>query len=317
MVGYGKIGKDKHIQRWRCQACRTTFSCRRGTPLYYLKSNPAQVEMVLWFLAEGVDVSVLVRYTGRHEATVSRWLARAGSQSASWHRVLFQGLSLALVQMDELCVRVRGMDKRRWLWLAIDPVSKALPSLHLGARKAEDAYALVHDLKHRLAENCVPAFTTDGLRSYFYALTAHFGRWHTAVGARVAHWQVEATLLYGQLVKRRERRTVVFTTMRMVWGKRADLTLIQAAHGFSHCIQTAFIERVNLTLRQSIAPLTRKTWSLPRSEVHLLLHIEWGRGYYHFIRPHQSLRQRSPAMALDLTDHLWTVHEFVNTPLII
>jgi len=78
LVGYGKIGKGKNIQRWRCQACRTTFSCRRGTVLYYLKSDPAQVEQVLWFLAEGVDLSVLVRYTGRQEATVSRWLERAG-----------------------------------------------------------------------------------------------------------------------------------------------------------------------------------------------------------------------------------------------
>jgi IS1 family transposase/transposase-like protein len=317
LVGYGKIGKAKDIQRWRCQACRTTFSCRRGTPLYYLKSDPAQVALVLWFLAEGVDVSVLVRYTGRHDATVTRWLERAGRQSARWHGVLFQGLRLALVQMDELWVRVRGSDKRCWLWLAIDPVSKTLPSLRLGARKAEDAYALVHDLKRRLTPDCVPAFTTDGLRSYFYALTAHFGHWHSAVGARVAQWQVDATLLYGQLVKRRERRTVVFTTMRMVWGKRADLKRAQAAHGFSHCIQTAFIERVNLTLRQSIAPLTRKTWSLPRSEAHLLLHIEWGRGYYHLLRPHQSLRRRTPAMALNLTDHIWTIHEFVNTPLII
>jgi len=42
LVGYGKrkIGKRNDIQRWRCQRCRTTFSCRRGTLLYYLKSDP-------------------------------------------------------------------------------------------------------------------------------------------------------------------------------------------------------------------------------------------------------------------------------------
>ncbi len=317
LVGYGKIGKHKHIQRWRCQACGTTFSCRRGTLLYYLKSDPAQVDLVLWFLAEGVDISVMVRYTGRHEATVTRWLERAGQQSVRWHQVLFQGLNLALVQMDELCVRVRGIRDRGWLWLAIDPVSKAIPSLHLGARKAEDAYALVHDLKHRLPPGCVPAFTTDGLRSYFYALTAHFGHWHTPAGARVPHWLVEPGLLYGQLVKRRQRRHVVFTTMRMLCDKRAALTAIQAAYGLSHCIQTAFIERLNLTLRQSIAPLTRKTWSLPQSQAHLLLHVEWGRLYYHLLRPHQSLRQSTPAMALGLSDHVWTIHDFSATPLII
>jgi transposase-like protein len=64
LVGYGKRGKGQAIQRLRCQHCHTVFSCRRGTPLYYLKTDDAEVEMVLWFLAEGVDVSVMVRYTG-------------------------------------------------------------------------------------------------------------------------------------------------------------------------------------------------------------------------------------------------------------
>jgi hypothetical protein len=56
LVGYGKLGADQH-QRWRCQACGSTFSCRRGTLLYYLKSEPSQVELALWFLAEGADFS--------------------------------------------------------------------------------------------------------------------------------------------------------------------------------------------------------------------------------------------------------------------
>jgi len=136
-------------------------------------------------------------------------------------------------------------------------------------------------------------------------------------GTRASQWQVDNQLLYGQLVKRRKRHHVVFTTMRMLWGKRADLTARQAAHGLSNCIQSSFIERLNLTLRQSVAPLTRKTWSLAQSQTHLLLHVEWGRLYYHLLRPHQSLQQRTPAMALGLTDHVWTIYEFTHTPLII
>ena len=85
LVGYGTRGQHQAIQRLRCQACHTVFSCRRGTPLYYLKTDEAQVEMVLWFLAEGVDMSVMVRYTGYAEATIARWLARAGDHSQRWH----------------------------------------------------------------------------------------------------------------------------------------------------------------------------------------------------------------------------------------
>ena len=60
LVGNGKRGKNKTIQHLRCQSCLTDFSVRQGTPLYYLKTDPKRVEMVLWLLAEGVDISVMV-----------------------------------------------------------------------------------------------------------------------------------------------------------------------------------------------------------------------------------------------------------------
>jgi transposase InsO family protein len=66
-----------------------------------------------------------------------------------------------------------------------------------------------------------------------------------------------------------------------------------------------------------VSLLTRKTWSLPSSDAHLLLHVLWWRHYYHFLRPHQALGQRTPAMVLGLTDHVWSIHEFVTTPLIL
>ena len=70
--------------------------------------------------------------------------------------------------------------------------------------------------------------------------------------------------------------------------------------------------------------LARRTWSLAQSETHLLRHVQWWQAYYHLVRTHQSLalpglthrfRQRTPAMALGLTDHIWTVGEFLRTPL--
>ncbi len=228
----------------------------------------------------------------------------------------------ALVSAIRPCIK-----EARWLWLAIDPVSKVIPSLHLGGRKSVDAYALVHDLEQRLDGGCVPAFTTDGLRGYFYSITSHFGHWWRPKRARKDHWRVDGDLLYGQLVKRRISRKMKYTIMRMMWGKRRDLTRVQQRHGFTRNIQTAIVERVNLTFRQSIAPLTRKTWSLAQSEQHLLCHVEWFRLYYHLARPHSSLRERvdnpkrryrkrTPAMAAELTDHVWDVGEILRRPLI-
>jgi hypothetical protein len=153
LVGYGR---HNGIQRLKCQACAKVFTSRINTPLYYLKTDPKEVEFALWFLAEGVDVSVLVRYTGHSDATLARWLERMGSHSQGWHNLVFRNLVLKLVQMDELYTRVRATPSATWLWLVFDPVSKAIPALHIGGRTKEAAFVLVHDLKERLDPACVP-----------------------------------------------------------------------------------------------------------------------------------------------------------------
>jgi len=182
----------------------------------------------------------------------------------------------------------------------------------------------VHDLKLRLAEDCIPAFTSDGLRAYFFAITAHFGEW---VGGT---WVVSNLLAYGQLVKRRNKKRgdgKPFTITRMKGGKRWQLFQTLRELGFRETIQTAFIERVNLTIRQGIAPLSRRTWSLAKSQESLLIHVHWWRSFYHFSRPHQSLRikvpglkrryqERTPAMAAGFTDHVWAVGELLSLPLV-
>ena len=117
----------------------------------------------------------------------------------------------------------------------------------------------VHELKRRLHPSCVPAFTTDGLRAYFHAGMAHFGWWFRPPRARKDHWHVHDGLHHGQLVKRRQNRKVKYTFTRMLWGKRRDLYDSLVVHGFRRLIQTAFIERVNLTIRQGVSLLTRRT----------------------------------------------------------
>jgi IS1 family transposase len=281
--------------------------------------------MVLWFGAEGVDRSVMIRFTGHADATLARWLDRMGSHSQRWHNRLFRDLTFVVLQMDELYTRVRGIASPRWLWLAIDPVSKAIPSLHIGGRTKQDAFALTHDVHQRLLPDTVPAFTTDGLRTYFYAITAHFGSWFRPPRARKDQWQVSDELHHGMLIKRKHKNRKTITTTRMAYGKRAVLFNKLQQVGLRRLIQTAFIERVNLTFRQSVSSLSRRTWAYAQSEHYLLMHCEWFRAYYHFVRPHESLRvplhglkrryrQRTPAMALGLTDHIWSVSDLLHYP---
>jgi IS1 family transposase len=58
-------------------------------------------------------------------------------------------------------------------------------------------------------------------------------------------------------------------------GTREAFCRALVALGWSGRVNTAFVERVNLTLRQSVAALGRRTWSTARGTPHLAAHLEW------------------------------------------
>jgi len=71
LVGVGKHGQAERIQTFRCQACHSTFTARRYTPLYRLKTPSQQVAVVLSALVEGLDASAAERVFGYHQTTVT------------------------------------------------------------------------------------------------------------------------------------------------------------------------------------------------------------------------------------------------------
>jgi transposase-like protein len=175
----------------------------RNTPLYRLKTPSQQVAMVLSALAEGLDPSAASRVFGYCQATIMRWLTRAGKHAELFHEHSFHNLHIAHLQLDEIRTRLRSSSQVLWLWLALDPCTKLLPVLRLGPRTQNIAYSLIHSLRQILAPGCHPIFTSDGLNLYFYALTAHFGHWLEVVrrGRKVLRWRVAPGLIYGQVKK--------------------------------------------------------------------------------------------------------------------
>jgi transposase-like protein/IS1 family transposase len=336
LVGDGTHGRAEQIQTFRCQACHTTFSARRHTPLYRLKTPSQQVAVVLTALAEGLDPSAAERVFGYRQATITTWLTRAGEYAQTLHQRSFCNLRLPHLQLDELRTRLRCSTQVLWLWLAIDPLTKILPVLHLGTRTQHAAHMVIHSLRQLLAPGCLPLFTSDGLNLYFYALTAHFGQWLAVSrrGRKVRQWQVAVGLTYGQVKKSYQRRKLMRVTHVMRLGTQADLKIALQGMGFSGRLNTAFIERVNLTVRHGVAALARRTWATVQQAPQLLAHLEWWRAYYHFVRPHASLRvalvqprerggklvaqrfrQRTPAMAAGRTNRRWTAREVLSYPL--
>jgi len=150
----------------------------------------------------------------------------------------------------------------------------------------------------------------------------------------VRRWQVEPGLIYGQVKKCYRRRKLVQVTHVMRLGTEDALQAALQHLGFSGRLNTAFIERVNLTVRHGVAALARRTWATAQQTSCLLAHLEWWRVYYHFVRPHAALRvrlvqprersgklvaqryrQRTPAMAVGRTHRRWTAREVLSCPL--
>jgi hypothetical protein len=204
------------------------------------------------------------------------------------------------------------------VWLAIDPQTKLILSLHVGSRKRDAAMTFVHDVADRLAPGHWPVFLTDGLAAYFHALTAHVGSWQRPPHHHQPVWVVAPDLLYAQVVKVLRWRCLLAAFPRALCGTLPHIRDRLKAEGFSGLVQTAFIERFNLTLRHGIAALARRTWATYRSPERLRCHLELFRSYYHFMRPHARLtlgqQRRTPAMAADWTTHRWTMAEWLARP---
>jgi transposase-like protein len=195
LVADGHHGRTDRIQDFRCQACGSKVTARWGTALYQLKTPPTRVGEVLSALAEGLGIGAAVRVFGHSETTITRWRDRAAQQAERLHRHFLHDLQLPHLQLDEIRARLRPCERVTWLWLTLDPRTKLIPAFALGPRTQQTAHTLVHTVRAVLAPGCVPVIITDGLRHYYYALTAHFGRWVT--GGRRRCWQVDPSLLYG------------------------------------------------------------------------------------------------------------------------
>ena len=136
-------------------------------------------------------------------------------------------------------------------------------------------------------------------------------------------------LLYAQVVKQMRRRRLVAVKHRVVFGTQAAVGQVLAVCGWE--IQTAFVERLNLSLRQRVAAIGRRSATPCKHPEGLGHQLALFQVYHNFVLPHASLRQalaaplptngtgsakvwqpRTPAMAAGLTDHVWSLPEVLR-----
>ncbi len=77
------------------------------------------------------------------------------------------------------------------------------------------------------------------------------------------------------------------------------------------CINTAYIERLNATLRTWMLYLVRRTRTPSGSCQRFEQALFWTACVYNFCHRHASL-DGSPAMAAGLTDHIWSIEERIR-----
>ena len=172
----------------------------------------------------------------------------------------------------------------------------------------------------------VPLWLTDGWKAYSAALLQVWGvvyrrRRRGKVGRKPTPRLVAPQdLFYAQVVKvRNQAGQVVEVRRRVVFGGPRRFVQQVRLRALGTTIQTAFMERWYGPLRGLVAPLRRCTrclsWSHARHRGRLWLMVSLS----NFVMPHKSLRQghtpRTPAMAIGLTDHVWSYREYSWLPI--
>jgi hypothetical protein len=156
----------------------------------------------------------------------------------------------------------------------------------------------------------------DGFASYIHAFRLAF-RMHVRSGKRGAPRKVPWTdLCIAQVVKHTHKRRVVEVARRLVQGTMATAERLMAQTPGCQVLNTAYIERLNGTFRARLAPLARRTHHVVHRKELLHVGMYLVGGLYNFCTVHASLRmetgeERTPAMAAGITDHWWTVEEFL------
>jgi IS1 family transposase len=351
-VGRGNLRANGHPNGgpWRqllCIVCRGYFLETLGTIFHGKRVSVELIVRVIACLAEGLGIRGTARVFEVDPNTVLQWLVEAADQLRAFSRYVLHDVRVQQVQLDELFALLSAVKagevseaeaierlerSPQWVWVAMDPESKLLLAVDVGHRTLALAQRLVHQVAQVLAPDCAPLFLTDGFREYLTALLTHYGHWvqpertQTHGPTPKPRWMPRPQLLYAQVVKTVRRRRLVDVQHRVVFGTLEAVQQVLAACGWQ--INTAFVERINLTIRQHVAAVGRRVSTLCKGEAGLRQQLALYHVYYNFCLPHASLRipyalpepthgtgsakrwqPRTPAMAAGLTDHVWTLRE--------
>jgi IS1 family transposase len=274
-----------------------------------------------------------------HPDTVSRYGRAAGTHAYAAHdELVAHAPETRELQMDEKWSFVAKKEKNCdeddpedqfrgdcWDHVAFDPEHRLVVSVVPGERTRESVQELVSDVKERLDGRIPALITTDEYAPYEGAILEAFGtevvppRTGKRGRPRKPYKVAPAGLNYATVHKRRKKGRVVDVVRRVIFGTVAGVEAAVANSGVSRTVNTAFVERHNGTDRNRNARKVRKTycfskdWWIHRAMTFFTMYS------YNFCWPVRTLKKKAgtvqtPAMMARLTDHVWTLVEWIKRP---
>lgn len=308
------IGVHSHKERrYICHTCHRTFAETTGTMLYGLKHPIWLVLVVLSLLAYGCPIPALVATFELDERTIADWQDKAGQHAKHvQEQVVCQGrVDVGQVQADELYTKTQAgavwiatamtVFSRRWLWGTI--------SWNRDTALVEPVIVQVR----AAAQIGKPIlFAVDGFKAYVGCILKVFRDPQRSGKRGRPPLKVWDDLHIVQVVKQRVGRRLKSITRRVAHGSlEAAEAIMQATQVELGRINTAYIERLNATLRTWMPALVRRTRTPSGARERLEAALFWTGCVYNFCHGHATLAG-TPAMAADLTDHGWSIDELIR-----
>jgi IS1 family transposase/transposase-like protein len=335
----GRLGKSRQYRLLYCRSCRARFSERKGTPLYRAHLPEDKVNSILEHITEGCGVLKTARLVKVHPDTVSRYTRGAGEHARAAHdELVARSPETREIQMDEAwsfvakkeknCDEDRPEDRFRgdcWDHVAFDPEHRLVVSVVPGERTAESVDELVGDVKGRLEGRAPRLITTDEYSAYEGAILEAFGtvvvppRTGQPGRPRKPYKVAPSGLNYATVPKARKKGRVVEVTTRVIFGTAATVEAALEASAASRTVNTAFVERHNGTDRNRNARKVRKTYCFSKDWWIHRAATFFSKYSYNFCWPVRTLKVKggaaqTPAMLAKLTDHVWTLLEWIKRP---
>jgi transposase-like protein len=105
-------GSARGRPRYHCRACGSWFGATTGTPLYRLRTPPAEVGRALLLVLRRGSFRAAEEVTGHKAETIARWLRLAAGHAEALTAALARDLALSEVEIDEFWSFVKKSSAR-------------------------------------------------------------------------------------------------------------------------------------------------------------------------------------------------------------